>query len=76
MGDGPRRYTGLSSDVDGDGINDFQRYWNVWGTSFDGSTTTGKFIQIIVRWKEPGLGYRQTAASTFKEVPNQLDTGL
>ena len=23
-----------------------------------------------------GLRYRQTAASTFKEVPNQLDTGL
>ena len=55
---------------------DYQRYWNVWTTSFDGSTTTGKFIQVIVRWKEPVLGYRQISASTFKEIPNQLDTGL
>lgn len=69
-------YTGLSGDVDGDGVLDYQRYWNVWTTSFDGSTNTGKFIQVIVRWKEPVLGYRQTTASTFKEIPNQLDTGL
>lgn len=69
-------FTGLSADVDGDGILDYQRYWNVWTTSFDGSSTSGKFIQVIVRWKEPGLGYRQTTASTFKEIPNQLDTGL
>jgi Tfp pilus assembly protein PilV len=69
-------YTGLPGDVDGDGVLDYQRYWNVWTTSFDGTTNTGKFIQVIVRWKEPGLGYRQTTASTFKEIPNQLDTGL
>jgi type IV pilus assembly protein PilV len=69
-------YIGLSGDVDGDGILDYQRYWNVWTTTFDGSTTTGKFIQVIVRWKEPVLGYRQTTVSTFKEIPNQLDTGL
>ena len=69
-------YTGLSGDVDGDGVLDYQRYWNVWTTSFDGSTTTGKFIQVIVRWKEPVLGYRQISVSTFKEIPNQLDTGL
>jgi type IV pilus modification protein PilV len=69
-------YTGLSGDVDGDGVLDYQRYWNVWTTTFDGTTTTGKFIQVIVRWKEPGLGYRQIAASSFKEIPNQLDTGL
>ena len=69
-------YIGLSGDVDGDGVLDYQRHWNVWTTSFDGSTTTGKFIQVIVRWKEPVLGYRQISASTFKEIPNQLDTGL
>jgi Tfp pilus assembly protein PilV len=69
-------YIGLSGDVDGDGVLDYQRYWNVWTTTFDGATTTGKFIQVIVRWKETGLGYRQIAASTFKEIPNQLDTGL
>jgi len=69
-------YIGLSGDVDGDGVLDYQRYWNVWTTTFDGATTTGKFIQVIVRWKETGLGYRQITASTFKEIPNQLDTGL
>jgi type IV pilus modification protein PilV len=69
-------YIGLSGDVDGDGVLDYQRYWNVWTTTFDGSTTTGKFIQVIVRWKEPVLGYRQISVSTFKEIPNQLDTGL
>jgi len=69
-------YIGLSGDVDDDGVLDYTRYWNVWTTSFDGTTNTGKFIQVIVRWKEPGLGFRQTAVSTFKEIPNQLDTGL
>jgi type IV pilus modification protein PilV len=69
-------YIGLSGDVNGTGVLEYQRYWNVWATSFDGTTTTGKFIQVIVRWKEPMLGYRQIAASTFKEIPNQLDTGL
>ena len=69
-------YIGLSGDVDGDGVLDYQRYWNVWTTTFDGSTTTGKFVQVIVRWKEPVLGYRQIGVSTFKEIPNQLDTGL
>ncbi len=69
-------YIGISGDVDGDGVLDYQRYWNVWTASFDGSTNSGKFIQVIVRWKEPVLGYRQTTASTFKEIPNQMDTGL
>ena len=70
-------YTGLSSDVDGDGVLDYERYWNVWTTSFDGGlSNTGKLIQVIVRWKEPVLGYRQISASTFKEIPNQMDVGL
>jgi type IV pilus modification protein PilV len=69
-------YIGLSGDVDGDGVLDYQRYWNVWTTTFDGSTTTGKFVQVIVRWQEPVLGYRQISVSTFKEIPIQLDTGL
>jgi len=69
-------YTGLSSDVDGDGVLDYERYWNVWSTTFDATSTTGKFIQVIVRWKEPVLGYRQISASSFKELPNQQDIGL
>jgi type IV pilus modification protein PilV len=69
-------YIGLSGDVNGTGVLEYTRYWNVWTTTFDGTTNTGRFIQVIVRWKEPALGYRQIAVSTFKEIPNSLDTGL
>ena len=68
-------YTGLSSDTDGDTIPDYVRYWNVWSTTFDGVSATGKTIQIVVRWKEPNLGWRQTTASTFKPLPSQQDVG-
>ena len=68
-------YTGLSSDVDGDGVQDYVRYWNVWGTTVNATEgVTGKTIQIIVRWKEPGFGWRQMQMMTFKPVPNALDT--
>jgi hypothetical protein len=68
-------YTGLSSDVDGDSIPEYVRYWNVWSTSFDGVSPTGKTVQIVVRWKEPNFGWRETTASTFKPVPSQQDIG-
>jgi Tfp pilus assembly protein PilV len=68
-------YTGLSSDVDGDSVADYVRYWNVWSTSFDGVFPTGKTIQTVVRWKEPAFGWRQTTASTFKPLPSQQDVG-
>lgn len=63
-------YQGLSSDVNGDGIPDFIRYWNVYAIDL-GSTGTanGLFVQIIVRWKQPGFGYRQITASKFKRNP-------
>lgn len=66
-------YTGLSSDVDGDGTPDFVRYWNVWNIDFSNSgTPDGKLVQIIVRWKEPGLGYRQITSSTFRRNPAKV----
>ncbi|MFL5380593.1 MAG: hypothetical protein ACJ787_21965 [Myxococcales bacterium] len=68
-------YTGLSTDTDGDSVPDYVRYWNVWSTSFDGVAPTGKTIQIVVRWKEPNLGWRETTASTFKPIPSQQDLG-
>src|SRR5215471_12061078 len=53
-------YQGLSSDVNGDGIPDFVRYWNVYAIDLSGSgTPNGLLVQIIVRWKQPGFGYRQ-----------------
>lgn len=68
-------YAGLSSDTDGDGTPDFVRYWNVWGTTINAAEgVTGKTIQIIVRWKEPGFGWRQITTLTFKAIPNALDT--
>ena len=63
-------YQGLSSDVNRDGIPDFIRYWNVY--AIDLATTgipNGLFIQIIVRWKQPGFGYRQVTVSKFKRNP-------
>jgi hypothetical protein len=63
-------YQGLSSDVDGDGVADFTRYWNVFRVNMGaGGAENGKLVQIIVRWKEPGFGYRQVTTSTFKHNP-------
>jgi len=66
-------YQGLSSDVNLDGIPDFIRYWNVYAIDFSSSgTSNGLFIQIIVRWKQPGFGYRQITASKFKRNPTSV----
>ncbi len=66
-------YQGLSSDVNADGIPDFFRYWNVYAIDFANSgTPNGLFIQIIVRWKQPGFGYRQLTASKFKRNPTSV----
>lgn len=56
-------YAGVSGDVAKDGSYIFSRYWNVY--SFNG----GKLVQIFVRWKEPGFGWREVAVSTFKTPP-------
>ena len=66
-------YQGLSSDVNADGIPDFFRYWNVYAIDLANSgTPNGLFIQIIVRWKQPGFGYRQLTASKFKRNPTSV----
>ena len=63
-------YQGLSSDVNMDGVPDFIRYWNVYAIDLSSSgTPQGLFVQIIVRWKQPGFGYRQVTASKFKRNP-------
>jgi len=63
-------YQGLSTDVDKDGVPDFMRYWNVYNLDI-GTTGTpqGKLIQIIVRWKQPGVGYQQVTATAYKRNP-------
>jgi prepilin-type N-terminal cleavage/methylation domain-containing protein len=51
-----------------------KRYWNVFTVDVNGSGgEAGKLVQIIVRWKEPGLGMRQITGSTFR--PNAAVAG-
>jgi type IV pilus modification protein PilV len=62
-------YHGLSGDVTQDGTYQFRRYWTVYGVDIAGlGTPQGKLIQIVVRWKEPGLGWRQVQTSSY--LPN------
>ncbi len=66
-------YQGLSSDVNGDGVPDFTRYWNVYAIDLSNSgTPNGVLVQIIVRWKQPGFGYRQVTATAFKSNPTSV----
>jgi prepilin-type N-terminal cleavage/methylation domain-containing protein len=52
-----------------------KRYWNVFSLDVSGSgSSQGKLVQIIVRWREPGLGMRQITGSTFR--PNPAASGL
>lgn len=57
-------YQGLTSDVDGDGEPDYARYWTVFEVG-----GRGKLVQVVVRWKQPGMGYKQVVHSTFKPDP-------
>ena len=66
-------YQGLSSDVNLDGVPDFIRYWNVYAIDLSNSgTPNGLLVQIIVRWKQPGFGYRQVTATAFKSNPTSV----
>ena len=63
-------WQGLSADADRDGTAEFFRFWNVFAVDPAGTgIANGKLVQIIVRWKEPGYGFRQIATSTFKPNP-------
>jgi type II secretory pathway pseudopilin PulG len=64
-------YQGIKSDVTGSGSPDYVRYWNVY--NYVDGTSNGLLIQIFVRWKEPGLGYRQITGTAFK--PNSAGFG-
>jgi type II secretory pathway pseudopilin PulG len=66
-------YQGVSTDADGDGQADFTRYWNVYALDVGSSgTPNGKLVQIIVRWKEPGFGFRQVTTVAFKPNPQSI----
>jgi hypothetical protein len=68
-----QNYQGLSTDVDGDGKPDFIRYWNVYEVDVSGTgTPNGKLVQIITRWKDPNVGWRQIAITTFRRNPASL----
>ena len=52
-----------------------KRYWNVFTVDVTGSgDEAGKLVQIIIRWKEPGLGMRQITGSTFRPNPSVAGT--
>ena len=66
---GATTYKGLSGDVLRDGSYQFRRYWTVYNVDFSAlGTPQGKLVQIVVRWKEPGLGWRQVKMSSY--IPN------
>ncbi len=48
----------------------FSRYWNVFAIDPTGSgNQAGKLVQVVTRWKEPNLGWRQVTTSFFKYDP-------
>ncbi|MBF5042810.1 hypothetical protein FGE12_10435 [Aggregicoccus sp. 17bor-14] len=66
-------YRGLALDADRDGTAEFTRYWNVYAANLTGGgQANGKLIQIIVRWKEPGLGFRQVTTMAYKPNPQAV----
>jgi type II secretory pathway pseudopilin PulG len=66
-------YTGKKGDFDGDGKQELVRYWNVISLDLQkNGTADGKLIMIIVRWREPGFGYRQIYSSMFKRNPAKV----
>lgn len=66
-------FQGLPTDSDRDGKTEFFRYWNVYAADLGGlGTADGKLVQIIVRWKEPGFGYRQVTTMAFKSNPQAI----
>ena len=66
-GAGVGAYDGTSADLDKDGKLDFKRYWTVLAIDTDGDTVpNGKFVVIVVRWREPGFGMRRIVMTQFK----------
>jgi len=49
----------------------FSRYWNVFSIDPGGAgAPAGKLVQVVTRWEEPNLGYRQVTTSFFKYDPS------
>jgi prepilin-type N-terminal cleavage/methylation domain-containing protein len=71
LGLGKTPYSGTLSDPNPDvsGAVLFSRYWNVYTFNPVTGVNGGKLVQIFVRWKEPGLGWRVVAISTYKSAP-------
>lgn len=66
-------YEGATTDIDKDGKPDLQRYWTVFAYDPDSDgTANGKMVVIVIRWKEPGYGFRQVVMTTFKLNPAVL----
>jgi len=68
-------HQGLTTDVDGDvaGDRELIRYWNVYEIDLENSgTPNGKLIQVIVRWNEPQVGFRQISGAVFKRNPAKV----
>jgi type IV pilus assembly protein PilV len=63
-------FEGLSADTDLDGTigeTEPKRYWTVFNYDPDSDgNVEGKLIVILVRWKEPGFGFRQIVTTTFR----------
>jgi prepilin-type N-terminal cleavage/methylation domain-containing protein len=66
-------YQGLSANLADGGASaggqDFIRYWNVFAIdpcSLGTPLADGLLVQIIVRWADPGYGFRQITSSAFK----------
>jgi len=63
-------YQGLTTDTDGDGERDFERYWNVFAVDANGDgTEEGKLVVVVVRWFEGGVGYRRIERTVFRSNP-------
>jgi prepilin-type N-terminal cleavage/methylation domain-containing protein len=69
-------YQGLSANLSDGGAAagqpDFIRYWNVYAIdpcSLGTAMADGVLVQIIVRWVDPGSGYRQITSATFVTNP-------
>jgi Tfp pilus assembly protein PilV len=73
-------FAGIISDmhsVNGIDEPELVRYWNVYQIDFEGSgIPDGKLVQIIVRWRDGGFGFRQITASTFKRNPEKVTGGM
>lgn len=60
-----RPYRGMDG-VGAEPSQRLHRYWNVYAVDPDGDgIEDGKLVMVAVRWREPGLGYRQVTLSSF-----------